>query len=553
MVEHVWNNVYPEGTSLEIGSDKYKTIVDVFDYAVSTYSNKVAYHNMGVDITYAELNQRVNEFASFLQNHTNLKKGDRVAVQMPNLIQFPIAVFAIMKAGMVVVNTNPLYTAREMQHQFCDSGCKGLIALSNFGNLIEEVLPNTEIETLVLTQVGDMHKPLKRTIVNAVVKYVKKMVPDFNLPTAVPFNKALSLGKQKPFNNSHTPSETDLAVLQYTGGTTGVAKGAMLTHKNLVSNMLQIDYILREFKEGEEICITPLPMYHIFSFTVNCLAIMSRGGLNVLITNPRDIPGFVKELKKWKFSAMTGLNTLFVALMKHPEFANVDFSQFKVCIAGGMALHTSTAHEWEAVTGVRIAEGYGMTETSPVVCVNPTTAIQFGTIGIPLPGTDIKVINDEGVELGFDEPGELLVKGPQVMEGYYQKEEATKKTMSDDGEWLKTGDVAVIQPDGYVRIVDRMKDMILVSGFNVYPNEIEDVVCKHPNVVEAAAVGVPDEKSGECVKLFVVCSDDKLTQQDIIDFCRKELTGYKLPRTVVFRDELPKTNVGKILRRELRD
>lgn len=553
MVEKIWADKYPQGTQLEISYDKYKTVLDVFDNAVRRYADKPAYSNMGRTITYRELNQYSADFAAYLQNHTNLKKGDRIAVQMPNLIQFPVVVFGAMRAGLVIVNTNPMYTAREMEHQFNDAGCKALVALANFGDLVQEVLPKTGIETVIITQVADMHKPLKRTLMNFAIKKIKKMVPDFNIPSAVSYTTVMKKGAKATYKAGDRPAHEDLAVLQYTGGTTGVAKGAMLTHRNLVSNMMQMDFTMGTLVEGEEICITPLPMYHIFSFTVNCLAMMSRGAHNILITNPRDIPGFVAEMGKWNFTVLTGLNTLFVALMGNDDFCRLNFSHLKLTVAGGMALQASTAEKWEKITGNTIAEGFGMTETSPVVCVNPAYAIQVGTIGIPLPGTDVKVIDEEENELPIGESGELCVKGPQVMKGYYQREEATKETFTKDGEWLKTGDVAVIQEDGYLRIVDRKKDMILVSGFNVYPNEIEDVVCSHPDVVEAAAIGVPDEKSGEAVKVFVVAGKQSLTKEDIISHCKQNLTGYKMPRYVEFRDELPKSNVGKILRRELRD
>ncbi|MCG8668536.1 MAG: AMP-binding protein [Pseudomonadales bacterium] len=553
MVDKIWVDKYPEGTAQEISYDKYSTVLDVFEDAIRRFADKPAYSNMGVTITYRDLDELSSHFAAYLQNYTNLKKGDRIAVQMPNLIQFPVVLFGAMRAGLVVVNTNPMYTAREMEHQFNDAGCKALVALANFGDLVQEVLPKTGIETVIITQVADMQKPLKRAVMNFAIKKIKKMVPDFSIPNAVPFTKVMKQGAKASFNSGDRPAHEDLAVLQYTGGTTGVAKGAMLTHRNLVSNMMQMDFVLEGLDEGKEICITPLPMYHIFSFTVNCLGIMARGAHNVLITNPRDIPAFVAEMKNWDFTVMSGLNTLFVALLNNEEFCKLNFSHLKLVVAGGMALQASTADKWEKVTGNKIAEGFGMTETSPVVCVNPPYDIKIGTIGIPVPGTDVKVIDDDENELPIGESGELCVKGPQVMKGYYQREEATTGTFTKDGEWLKTGDVAIIQEDGFLRIVDRIKDMILVSGFNVYPNEIEDVVCGHPDVVEAAAIGVPDDKSGEAVKVFVVSSKQGLTKEDVINHCRENLTGYKMPRHVEFRDELPKSNVGKILRRELRD
>ncbi|MCG8314885.1 MAG: AMP-binding protein [Pseudomonadales bacterium] len=553
MVDKIWAEHYPTGTVQEISYEKYATVLDIFEDAIRRFADKPAYSNMGATITYGELDKLSADFAAYLQNYTNLQKGDRIAVQMPNLIQFPVVVFGAMRAGLVIVNTNPMYTAREMEHQFNDAGCKALVALANFGDLIQEVLPKTGIETVIITQVADMHSPIKRTLMNFVIKKIKKMVPDFNIPGAIPFTSVMKKGGKANFSDNAKPQHEDLAVLQYTGGTTGVAKGAMLTHRNLVSNMMQMDFVLEDLKEGQEICVTPLPMYHIFSFTVNCLGMMTRGAHNILITNPRDIPAFVAEMSKWQFTALTGLNTLFVALMGDEGFKKLNFSHLKLTVAGGMALQASTAEQWQKLTGNTIAEGFGMTETSPVVCVNPPHAIQIGTIGIPVPGTEVKIIDEAEKEVPVGESGELCVRGPQVMAGYYQREEATKETFTADGEWLKTGDVALIQEDGYLRIVDRKKDMILVSGFNVYPNEIEDVVCTHPDVVEAAAVGVADEKSGEAVKVFVVSNKQSLTKEDIIKHCRENLTGYKMPRYVEFRDELPKTNVGKILRRELRD
>lgn len=552
MVDRIWAGLYPEGVSQEISYDKYKSVLDIFEHACRRYADRPAFTNMGFTITYGQLDKLSADFAAYLQNHTTLKRGDRIALQMPNLIQYPIALFGSMRAGLIVVNTNPLYTAREMEHQFNDAGCKALVALANFGDLIEEVVPRTGIKHVIITQVADMQPPLKRALMNFVIKRVKKMVPNFSIPGSVSFVSALSRGAKTQFDQDSRPQLDDVAVLQYTGGTTGVAKGAMLTHKNLVSNMLQMDFILRTLRPGQEVAITPLPLYHIFSFTVNCLGMMSHGANIVLITNPRDIPGFVKELSKHRFTTFTGLNTLFVALMNNPDFKKLDFSTLKMTIAGGMAMQKAVADQWEQLTGNKVAEGFGMTETSPVVCVNPPYAIQIGSIGIPVPGTDIKIVDEDENELPIGQSGELCVKGPQVMKGYWQREEATKDTLTKDGEWLKTGDVAVLQEDGFLRIVDRKKDMILVSGFNVYPNEVEDVACTHPGVLECAAVGIPDEKSGEAVKLFVVKKDPALTEEQVLAHCREGLTGYKVPKKVEFRPDLPKTNVGKILRRELR-
>ncbi|MDF2467574.1 MAG: long-chain fatty acid--CoA ligase, partial [Ramlibacter sp.] len=446
--------------------------------------------------------------------------------------------------------TNPLYTEREMLHQFNDSGAKALLVVANFCDTVEKVLPQTGIKYVFVTELGDMLPTVKRLLTNFVVKKVKKMVPAYSLPNAVPFTKMMSRGAKLQVKDAQ-PQSGDIAVLQYTGGTTGVAKGAMLTHANLVANLLQMRATLTGFEAGKEIMIVPLPMYHIFAFVVCCLGMMDQGGHSVLITNPRDIPGFVKELSKWKFTGFAGLNTLFVALMQNAEFRKLDFSALKRVMAGGMAMQVKVAEDWEKLTGARICEGFGLTETSPVVSVNPLSAIRIGTIGMPLPNTQVKVIDDNGNELEPGHAGELCVKGPQVMKGYWNRPEATAEMIDAEG-WLKTGDVAVIDPDGYMRIVDRKKDMILVSGFNVYPNEIEDVAAKHEGVLESAAVGVPDEKSGEAVKLFVVKKDPALSEDVLLEHLRANLTGYKVPKHITFRSDLPKTNVGKILRRELR-
>ena len=482
-----------------------------------------------------------------------LKKGDRVALMMPNCLQYPIATFGILRAGLTVVNVNPLYTAREMEHQFNDAGAKALVCLANMAHLAEEVLPKTGIKHVVITEVADMLPPLKRMLINAVVKHVKKMVPAYNLPHAVKLNDALAKGRGQSFSEAN-PSNDDIAVLQYTGGTTGVAKGAMLTHRNLVANMLQSKALMgSNLGEGCEIVICPLPLYHIYAFTFHCMAMMLTGNHNILITNPRDLPGTVKELSNWKFTTFVGLNTLFVALCNNEDFRRLDLSSLKLTLSGGMALQLATAERWKEVTGCAICEGFGMTETSPVATVNPFSAIQLGTIGIPVPSTLCKIINDDGQELAIGEIGELCVKGPQVMKGYWQRQEATDEILDSEG-WLKTGDVAVIQPDGYLRIVDRKKDMILVSGFNVYPNELEDVLATLPGVLQCAAIGVPDEKSGEAIKLFVVVKPgESLTKEQVMQHMHDNLTGYKRPRYVEFRESLPTTNVGKILRRELRD
>ena len=479
---------------------------------------------------------------------------------MPNLLQYPVAVFGALRAGLIVVNTNPLYTAREMRHQFQDSGARALVYLNTFGNHVQEVLADTVIEHLIEVQIGDMLPTLRGALVNAAVKHLKKMVPDYSLPQAVAFKNLLRDGARHSLKP--TPlSLDDIAVLQYTGGTTGVAKGAMLTHGNLVANMQQVRANMQQLdaqghpviREGQEVMIAPLPLYHIYAFTVNCMCMMVTGNHNVLITNPRDINGFVKELQRWQFSAFLGLNTLFVALMAHPQFKKVDFSRLKGTNSGGTALVSAVAERWKSMTGCTVVEGYGLTETSPVVCANPHGEhSRLGTVGLPVPGTTLKVIDDEGNALPLGERGELCVKGPQVMKGYWQRPEATAEVLDEEG-WLRTGDIAVIDQDGFVSIVDRKKDLIIVSGFNVYPNEIEDVVMAHPKVAACAAIGVADEKSGEAVKLFVVPSDPTLTQEELHAYCRENFTGYKMPRHYVFRDALPMTPVGKILRRELRE
>lgn len=555
-----WNDKRPNGVSNDIDLSQFGSILEVFEASCATHANRAAFTNMGVTLTWGDIERYSAAFASYIQKCTDLKPGDRIAIQMPNVLQFPIAVFGAMRAGLVVVNTNPLYTAREMRHQFTDSGARALVYMNIFGHLVQEVLPDTEIKYLIEARMGDMLPAFKGMLINAAVKHVKKMVPNYNLPQAVSFKSALAQCKDAaPVPVTRTLD--DVAVLQYTGGTTGVAKGAMLTHGNLVANMLQVHANMQQLDkdgkpllaDGGEIVIAPLPLYHIYAFTVHCMCMMFSGQHNILITNPRDIPAFVKELKKWQFSSIVGLNTLFVALMDHPEFKDIDFSRLKSTTSGGTALVKATAERWEGKTGVLIGEGYGLTECSPVVCASPGDGLaRLGSVGLPAPGTTLKVIDEEGNEMPIGERGELCVKGPQVMKGYWQREEATAEVMDSEG-WFKTGDVAVIDEDGFVSIVDRIKDMILVSGFNVYPNEIEDVVAGHPKVANAAAIGVPDEKSGEAVKLFVVPSSPDLTVDELKAYCKANFTGYKVPKHYELRESLPMTPVGKILRRELRD
>lgn len=553
MIETFWKDKYPAGVAAEIDADEFPNLQAVLKQSCQRFADKPAFSNLGKTLTYGELYSLSGAFAAWLQQHTDLQPGDRIAVQLPNVLQYPVVVFGAMRAGLIVVNTNPLYTARELEHQFKDSGAKALVCLANMAHLAEKVVPKTDVRHVIITEVADLLPPLKRLLVNSVVKYVKKMVPAYHLPKAVRFNDALAKGKGQPVTEVN-PGAHDVAVLQYTGGTTGVAKGAMLTHRNLVANMLQCRALMgANLREGCEILITPLPLYHIYAFTFHCMAMMLIGNHNVLITNPRDLPAMVKELSKWKFSGFVGLNTLFVALCNNDAFRALDFSSLKITLSGGMALQLSVAERWKSVTGCAICEGYGMTETSPVATVNPAEANRVGTIGIPVPSTLCKIIDDEGREMPQGEPGELCVKGPQVMKGYWQRQEATDEVLDRDG-WLKTGDIALIEPDGYLRIVDRKKDMILVSGFNVYPNEIEDVLASLPGVLQCAAIGVPNEKSGELIKVFLVVKPGMtLTKEQVLEHTRANLTGYKVPRQVEFRDSLPTTNVGKILRRELRD
>lgn len=553
MIENFWKDKYPSGISPDVDPDEYPNVQAVLKQSCQRFADKPAFSNLGKTLTYGELYELSGAFAAWIQQHTDLVPGDRIAVQLPNVLQYPVAVFGAIRAGLIVVNTNPLYTAREMEHQFNDSGAKALVCLANMAHLAEKVVPKTQVKHVIVTEVADLLSPLKRLLVNSVIKYVKKMVPAYHLPDAFRFNDVLKKGHGQPVAEV-SPDRADVAVLQYTGGTTGVAKGAMLTHRNLIANMLQCRALMASnLNEGSEILITPLPLYHIYAFTFHCMAMMLIGNHNVLISNPRDLPAMVKELSKWKFSGFVGLNTLFVALCNNEAFRNLDFSALKVTLSGGMALQLAAAERWKQVTNCPICEGYGMTETSPVATVNPIQKIQMGTIGIPVPSTLCRVIDDAGNELAFGETGELCVKGPQVMKGYWQRQEATDEMIDADG-WLKTGDIAIIQPDGYLRIVDRKKDMILISGFNVYPNELEDVLVTLPGVLQCAAIGIPDEKSGEAIKVFVVAKPGvTLTKDQIMEHMRANLTGYKVPRSVEFRDSLPTTNVGKILRRELRD
>ncbi|AIZ32077.1 MULTISPECIES: long-chain-fatty-acid--CoA ligase FadD2 [Pseudomonas] len=555
-----WNDKRPVGVPSTLDMGDYASVVEVFERACKRFAERPAFSNLGVTLTYADLDRHSAAFAAWLQHHTDLAPGERIAVQMPNVLQYPIAVFGAMRAGLIVVNTNPLYTEREMRHQFKDSGARALVYLNMFGQRVQNVLPDTGIEYLIEAKMGDLLPAAKGWLINTVVDKLKKMVPTYRLPQALSFKQVLRQGRD--LRRTPVPRTLDdVAVLQYTGGTTGLAKGAMLTHRNLVANMQQVLACFSQhgpdgqplIKEGQEVMIAPLPLYHIYAFTANCMCMTATGNHNVLITNPRDIPGFIKELGKWRFSALLGLNTLFVALMDHPGFASLDFSSLKVTNSGGTALVKATAERWETLTGCRIVEGYGLTETSPVASTNPYgTLARLGTVGIPVVGTAFKVIDDQGQELPLGERGELCIQGPQVMKGYWQQPEATAEALDAEG-WFKTGDIAVIDAEGFTRIVDRKKDMIIVSGFNVYPNEIEDVLMGHPQVASCAVIGVPDERSGEAVKLFVVPRAGGVSVEELKTFCKANLTGYKVPKHIVLRDSLPMTPVGKILRRELRD
>ncbi len=553
--ERPWLANYPKGVPATIDPDSYSSINAVVGRAIERFRGKPAFHSMGKEISYDELDRMADQFASFLLNDLKLGKGDRVAIMMPNCLQQPIATFGVLRAGLTVVNVNPLYTARELRHQLIDSGTAAIVVIDNFGHTLAEIIKDTPVRHVVTTGLGDMLGGLKGMLVNFVVKNVKKMVPAYHIDGAIRFRDALSRGASKPAPKVEV-NGNDLAFLQYTGGTTGVAKGAMLTHRNLIANMLQARaWIADNAKDGEETIITALPLYHIFALLANGLVFMELGAKNVLITNPRDMPGFVKELKNHRFTAMTGVNTLFNGLLNTPGFSDLDFSSLKLTLGGGMAVQRSVAERWKKTTGRTLAEAYGLTETSPAVCINPLDLPEYnGSIGLPIPSTDVCIKDEDGNILPLDGQaiGELCVKGPQVMRGYWQRDDETAKVMDADG-WLHTGDMARIEPNGYVYIVDRKKDMILVSGFNVYPNEVEDVLASMPGIAEVAAVGVPDEHSGETVKVVIVKKDPSLTAEQVKAYAKEHLTGYKRPHLVEFRDELPKTNVGKILRRELRD
>ncbi|HDL6964374.1 TPA: long-chain-fatty-acid--CoA ligase FadD [Yersinia enterocolitica] len=551
-MEKVWLKRYPADVPAEIDPDRYSSLVEMFENAALRYADQPAFINMGEVMTFRKLEERSRAFAAYLQQGLGLQKGDRVALMMPNLLQYPIALFGILRAGMVVVNVNPLYTPRELEHQLNDSGAAAIVIVSNFAHTLEKIVFKTQVKHVILTRMGDQLSTAKGTLVNFVVKYIKRLVPKYYLPDAISFRTVLQKGRRMQYVKPDVIN-TDMAFLQYTGGTTGVAKGAMLTHRNMQSNLEQAKAAYAPLLlPGHELVVTALPLYHIFALTMNCLLFIELGGRSLLITNPRDIPGMVKELSRYPFTAMTGVNTLFNALLNNEEFTKLDFSILRLSVGGGMPVQKAVAEKWEKLTGKHLLEGYGLTECSPLVTGNPYDLKHYsGSIGLPVPSTDVRLVDDEGNDVAMGEPGELWVRGPQVMLGYWQRPEATDEVLKDG--WLATGDIATLDEEGFLRIVDRKKDMILVSGFNVYPNEIEDVVALHAKVLESAAVGVPNEVSGETVKLFVVKKDASLTQEELLTHCRRYLTGYKVPKIVEFRDELPKSNVGKILRRELRD
>ncbi|MFD2035970.1 AMP-binding protein [Belliella marina] len=552
MQDFPWYKFYPQSVDKNIDVEAYSSVVDLFEESVKKYGDSVAYECMGKTLTFNEVEQYSKIFAAYLQNGLKMKKGDRVAIQMPNCLQYPVAMFGVLRAGMVVVNTNPLYTSSEMKHQFNDSGADAIVILANFAANLEKIRNDISAKHVIVTELGDMLGGLKGWIVNFVVKHIKNMVPSYNLPKAIGWKKAMSLGNNSEFKRENM-SLGEPAYLQYTGGTTGVSKGAELTHGNIVANMQQISAWMKpKLKEKEEVVITALPLYHIFALTVNCLAMMKIGAHNVLITNPRDMPGFIKELSKHKFTVFTGVNTLFNGLLNQENFQKLDFSSLKIAVGGGMAVQQATAEKWKKVTNTPLAEGYGLTETSPVATCNPIDGTERnGTIGVPLPMTDIKVIDDDGNQLSVGEKGELCIKGPQVMKGYWNRPDETEKVM--EGEWFKTGDIAVIDSDGFVKIVDRKKEMILVSGFNVYPNEVENVLASHPKVLEVGVIGMPDPRSTEKVVAYIVPKDKSVTEEELIAFTKENLTNYKVPKEVYFSDELPKTNVGKILRRKIKE
>ncbi|ACX88001.1 AMP-dependent synthetase and ligase [Pectobacterium parmentieri WPP163] len=552
VLEKIWLSRYPADVPAEIDPDRYSSLIDMFENNVRRYADRPAFINMGEVMTFRKLEERSRAFAAYLQNQLKLQKGDRVALMMPNLLQYPVALFGVLRAGMVVVNVNPLYTPRELEHQLKDSGASTIVIVSNFAHTLEKVVHNTAVKHVILTRMGDQLSTAKGTLVNFVVKYIKRLVPKYHLPDAISFRRVLQEGRRQQYVRPDIIN-SDLAFLQYTGGTTGVAKGAMLTHRNMQANVAQcLAAYGPVLREGNEWVVTALPLYHIFALTANCLLFFELGGQNLLITNPRDIPAVVKELKQYPFTAITGVNTLFNALLNNKEFHELDFSTLRLSVGGGASVQRAVAERWEKLTGKHLLEGYGLTESSPLVAVNPYDLKHYsGSIGLPVASTDVRIIDDSGNDVGPGESGELWVHGPQIMLGYWQQPAATDEVLKDG--WLATGDIVTSDDEGFLRVIDRKKDMILVSGFNVYPTEIEDVISRHPKVSESAVVGVESEVSGEAVKAFVVRRDNSLTKEELVTHCRRNLTGYKVPKEIEFCEDLPKSNVGKILRRELRE
>ena len=552
-MEKIWLQSYEAGVPAEIDLSRYESIISVFEESVQKYGAQTAFENMGKGLSYAELAQQAQQFASFLQNTLKLPRGERVAVMLPNVLQYPIAIFGILQAGLVVVNTNPLYTPRELEHQLNDSGATTIIVLENFANTLELVLPKTQIKNVIVATIGDMFGALKGALMNFVIRKIKKMVPDYRIAGAIPFKQAMAQGAAQAFMPVAL-ARGDTAFLQYTGGTTGVAKGAVLSHGNICANMMQgAEWIQNQLTPGKEVVTAALPLYHVFALTVNLMIFMQAGARILLITNPRDMKSFIGDLKKHKISVFIGVNTLFNAMVNRPDFAEVDFSGLKLTLGGGMATQKAVAEKWKNITGTPIVEAYGLTEASPGVCCNPLNIPAYtGSIGLPVPSTEVELRDAEGNLVAQGMPGEMWVKGPQVMQGYWQRPQDTAKTIDARG-FLETGDIAVMDEKGWFKLVDRKKDLIVVSGFNVYPNEIEEVVAHHAKVLEVACIGVASEKTGEALKLFVVKKDASLTREELIAYCRQELTAYKVPKDIEFRDELPKSNVGKILRRELRE
>lgn len=549
----IWLEHYQSGVPAEINPNAYSSLVELFNQCCEKYAENPALGNLGCRLTYRDLHKSSQAFAAYLQQELNFKKGDRFAIMLPNMLQYPVVLFGALMAGLIVVNVNPLYTATELLHQLTNAEAQGILVLANFAHVVQAVLPKTSLKHVIVTELGDLFPWPKSVMANFIVKHIKKMVPPWSIASAIPFKAALKKGRTLNFTPVAVDGE-DIAFLQYTGGTTGVAKGAILTHRNMVANIEQVLAFTKPVLTGsDEIIITPLPLYHIFSLTANCLAFICFGAYNVLITNPRDIPNLIEELSKVKFTVLTGVNTLFNALLNNTKFAKLDFSNLKIALAGGASLQRSVAERWKNITGTPLLEGYGLTETSPVVCITPMNTKEYnGSVGLPVPSTDIMLRDEDGKEVPFGERGELCIKGPQVMQGYWHNPEETKKAFTEEG-WLLTGDIARVDDKGFVYIVERKKDMILVSGFNVYPNEVEDVIASMPGVLEVAVIGVPDQHSGEAAKAFIVKKDPALTEQDVINFAREKLTGYKLPKKIEFRDSLPKTPVGKILRRTLRE